>query len=49
MYVGSLDSLYVLDASTGEVLKTLANGGFIDSSPAVVNGRVFLGSFDHKL
>lgn len=42
-------TLYFLNASTGRVLKTLRLGGKIFSSPAVVDGRLYVGCQDGKL
>ena len=43
-------NLYALDATKGTVLKTLTTGGPLGfSSPVVVNGMVYVGSFDKKL
>jgi outer membrane protein assembly factor BamB len=54
--VGSGDGkLYAFKADCGSggascsPLWTGATGGFIDSSPAVANGVVYVGSADHKL
>ena len=61
VYVGSNDSkLYAFDAAgntncsgtfvrTCKPLWTGATGSYIYSSPAVANGIVYIGSFDHKL
>jgi outer membrane protein assembly factor BamB len=38
--------LYALNASTGDVLWSYTTGGWVDSSPVVVNGVVYVGSFD---
>jgi outer membrane protein assembly factor BamB len=43
-------NVYVFDAATGQLLNTLTTGGpTYFSSPVVVNGRVFVGSFDRKI
>ncbi len=42
-------NLYALNASTGEVLWSYETGNAISSSAAVVNGVVYIGSFDNKL
>jgi outer membrane protein assembly factor BamB len=43
VYVGSLDkNLYCIDADSGTTLWTFESGGFIVSSPAVVDGAVYL-------
>jgi len=61
VYVGSWDgNVYALNASNGEklwnfttysdtALKDSQNGGAIESSPAVVNGAVYVGSDDGNL
>jgi outer membrane protein assembly factor BamB len=50
VYVGSYDSnVYALNASTGALLWSFATGGNVISSPAVVNGVVYVGSGDHTL
>ncbi|TMD43998.1 MAG: serine/threonine protein kinase, partial [Chloroflexi bacterium] len=36
-------------AQTGQVLWTYTTGSAIDSSPTVVNGMVYVGSWDGKL
>ncbi len=38
------DALYALNASTGALLWSYATGGPVWSSPAVVNGVVYVGS-----
>jgi outer membrane protein assembly factor BamB len=50
VYIGSLDgNLYALDASTGEERWRQSLDGEIYSSPAVVDGVVYAGSFDDGL
>ncbi|WP_136716904.1 outer membrane protein assembly factor BamB family protein [Halorientalis salina] len=50
VYVGSADdSLYAVDAATGEAQWTFETGGSVRSSPAVVNGTVYVGSDDNHL
>jgi eukaryotic-like serine/threonine-protein kinase len=50
VYVGSGDnSLYAVDARTGNKLWSFATGAAIISSPAVANGVVYVGSYDGKL
>lgn len=46
---GESGILYAFDASTGKILKTLSTAGPILSSPAVINGTLYVGSFDKKL
>lgn len=41
--------LYAFDAKTGTALWNYAPGDIIESSPAVVNGVVYVGSYDGKL
>ena len=41
--------VYALDAASGGKLWEFATGGFVDSSPAVVGGMVFVGSDDNKV
>ena len=45
VYVGSLTNVYALNASTGVKLWSYTTGNYVDS-PAVVNGVVYVGSFD---
>lgn len=50
VYVGSLDyNLYAFSAATGELIWRAPTGRSITSSPAVANGRVYVGSQDGKL
>ncbi len=43
VYVGSLDNnLYCLDASSGDVVWTFKTDGYITSSPAVVDGAIYV-------
>jgi outer membrane protein assembly factor BamB len=45
--MGSLDNnTYALNAYTGAKLWNYTTGGYVDSSPAVVNGVVYVGSND---
>jgi outer membrane protein assembly factor BamB len=45
VYVGSEDhSVYALNASTGALVWSDATRGMVDSSPAVANGVVYVGS-----
>ncbi len=39
-------SLYALNARIGDRLWSYATGGYVESSPAVVNGVVYVGSWD---
>ena len=41
--------MYALNATTGAVLWTATTGGAVDSSPAVANGVVYVGSDDDKV
>jgi len=50
VYAGSDDnSLYAVDAVSGQVIWSAITGGAIASSPAVANGVVYVGSDDHNL
>jgi eukaryotic-like serine/threonine-protein kinase len=50
VYVGSNDDdLYGFDASTGATLWSAATGNGIQSSPAVANGMVYVGSADDNV
>lgn len=47
VYAGTIDAvgtMYALDAATGETLWTFASGGSVNTSPAVVDGRLYWGS-----
>ncbi len=45
VYVGSSDdNVYALNASTGALLWKYTTGNYVDSSPAVANGVVYIGS-----
>ena len=41
--------MYALNASSGDKLWEVETGGTVHSSPAVVGGTVFVGSYDHKV
>ena len=41
--------LYALNASTGALLWKYTTGVLLDSSPAVANGVVYVGSYDENL
>jgi serine/threonine-protein kinase len=41
--------VYALDAATGHLRWAYTTGSFVDSSPAVVGGTVYIGSQDSKL
>jgi len=50
VYVASIgDTIYAFNASTGQQLWSATTGGSIYSSPAVVNGIVYVGSDDGSL
>ena len=38
-----------INAGTGQINWTAVTGGYVYSSPAVADGLVFLGSYDHNL
>src|SRR5690242_7896557 len=47
LYVGVQDNnLYALNAATGEVRWRFETGGAVDSSPALADGVVYVGSAD---
>lgn len=47
---GEGTSIYIFEAKTGKLLNTLSTGGILYfSSPIVVNGKVYVGSFDKKI
>ncbi len=48
-YTGVAPNVYALNATTGAILWSYTTGNAIESSPAVVNGVVYIGSFDNKL
>ena len=41
--------VYALDASTGQQAWSFEAGGYVDSSPAVADGRVFIGCQNRKV
>jgi len=51
VYVGdaSYGYIYALDANTGNVVWQFRTGYYVESSPAVVNGMVYVGSMDYNL
>jgi len=50
VYFGSLDhSVFALDAGLGTVNWIYATGNYVDSSPTVVNGLLYIGSNDGNL
>jgi outer membrane protein assembly factor BamB len=50
LYIGSSNKvLYCLNATTGTSLWTYTTGGRITCSPAITNGRVYIGSEDFKV
>lgn len=42
-------NLYALDARTGALLWSATTGGWVESSPAVADGKVYVGSHDSAL
>ena len=49
VYFGSDNSVYAVDAGTGDVLWSYTTGNLVWSSPAVSNGVVYFGSVDGKV
>ncbi len=50
VYFGSLDhSVFALDAGLGSLIWTYTTGNYVDSSPTVVNGVLYIGSNDGYL
>lgn len=49
LYVGINNDLVCLNATTGAIVWNYTTGDFIVSSPAVTNGYVYVGSWDHKV
>ncbi|MEZ4905125.1 MAG: PQQ-binding-like beta-propeller repeat protein [Spirosomataceae bacterium] len=49
VYVGGFTNLYALDAKNGTKIWEFATGSGIDSSPAVAEGVVYVGSNDYNL
>jgi len=50
VYVGSLvDNVYALNAKTGAKVWSYRTGSSVNSSPAVANGVVYVGSDDGKV
>jgi outer membrane protein assembly factor BamB len=41
--------LYAIDAQNGDLIRAFQTGGTIEASPAVVDGTVYVASWDHKL
>ena len=41
--------MYALNATTGAKLWSYTTGELVDSSPAVANGVVYVGSYDHNV
>jgi outer membrane protein assembly factor BamB len=50
VYFGSADAnIYALNASSGTKLWSYPTSGYVESSPAVVNGVVYIGSLDGNI
>lgn len=49
VYVGSGSSLYAVDAHDGQQRWGFLTGHYVTSSPTVVDGRVYVGSWDNHL
>jgi outer membrane protein assembly factor BamB len=49
VYVGGGNNVLALKASTGALLWSYATGGHVNSSPAVANGVVYVGSADGRV
>jgi hypothetical protein len=50
VYVGSTDDcVYALNAATGVLVWSYRTGSDVYSSPAVSNGVVYIGSYDHNV
>jgi hypothetical protein len=49
VYIGGNQYVFALDAATGKNLWTFATGNTVQSSPAVVDGRVYVGSTDENV
>jgi len=50
VYVGSKNNkVYALNATTGVNVWNYTTGGEVNSSPAVVNGGVYVGSNDYNV
>jgi outer membrane protein assembly factor BamB len=49
VFIGSGNSVYALDATSGTLQWSYATGSTIESSPAVANGSVYIGSDDGNL
>jgi outer membrane protein assembly factor BamB len=41
--------VYALNARTGAKLWSYKTGSYVDASPVVVNGMVYIGSYDRKV
>jgi outer membrane protein assembly factor BamB len=48
VYVGS-DKVYALNASSGAFVWNYTTGSFVQSTPAVADGKIFVGSWDGKV
>ena len=49
VYIASGTKVYALDAASGTPRWTHTTGGHVFSSPAVVDGTVYIGSNDNKV
>jgi outer membrane protein assembly factor BamB len=45
----SSGAIYALNATTGQLIATYTTGGIIESSPAIANHVLYIGSEDHKV
>jgi outer membrane protein assembly factor BamB len=43
------NSTYALNAQTGDLIWKYQTVGFLYSSPAIANGVLYVGSYDHKV
>jgi outer membrane protein assembly factor BamB len=49
VYFGADDTVYALDAASGKKMWNYTTGGVGESSPAVANSVVYIGSNDHNV